>query len=145
MGRSIVFNSVMGLVFGFIFARAGVAEFGHIHAMFTFREFHMFGVLGSAVGVAALGLYLIRRREIRMLNGMKFAGKRKEVSAGNIPGGLLFGIGWALTGACPGTSFIQIGSGYLFGLVTLVGLSIGVLVYRPVHKRLFSWEADTCG
>jgi uncharacterized membrane protein YedE/YeeE len=143
--RSLFANVAMGLFFGIAFSRTGVHEFDHIHGMFTFSDFHMYGVLGSAVAVAAVGLFVFRKSKMKMANGLSFAGKRKELSAGNVPGGLLFGVGWAITGACPGTSFLQVGSGYLLGLATLAGLSVGVLVYRPVHKRLFSWEADTCG
>lgn len=141
--KTLIVNVLMGVLLGFILSRAGVAEFDHVTGMFALRDFHMFGVIGLAVPVSAFGLFLLRGK--KSLNGLALPPKRKNRHPGNFPGGFLFGVGWALTGACPGTSFVQLGSGHWGAAVTIVGAVIGMFAYRRLHQRYFSWPLDTCG
>ena len=141
--KTLSVNLLMGMLLGFILNRAGVAEFSHVTGMFSLQDFHMFGVLGVAVPVSALGLYLLRGK--KSFNGITLPPKRKERHPGNLPGGLLFGIGWAVTGACPGTSIVQLTSGHWGAAVTIVGIVAGMFAYRALHKRYFSWPLDSCG
>ncbi len=141
--KNVLINIGMGMLFGFIVAKAGVADFGHVSGMFALTDFHMYGVIGTAVPIGALGLILLRGK--RGLNGRTLPPPKKASHPGNFPGGLLFGIGWALTGACPGTSIVQLGSGYWGAAITIVGAGLGILAYRRVHKKYFSWQLDSCG
>lgn len=141
--KTLVVNVLMGMLLGFILNRAGVAEFDHVTGMFALTDFHMFGVIGLAVPVGALGLFLLRGK--KSVNGQTLPPPRKARHPGNFPGGLLFGIGWALTGACPGTSFVQLGSGHWGAAVTITGAIVGMFAYRALHKRYFSWPLDSCG
>lgn len=143
--RQIAVNLVMGVLFGWLLSRAGAYEFFHVAGMFAFEDFHLYGVLGVAFGVAALGFQLFKRTQAPTLSGRPLNVRQKPRHPGNIPGSLVFGVGWALTGACPGTSLVQIGSGYGGAILTVIGIGIGVLIYRPLHAKHFSWNADTCG
>ncbi len=141
--KNIIANITMGLIFGWLLSRSGAYEFHHVSGMFLFQNFHLIGILGVAVPVAGLGFYLMRGR--RMLNGNGFFPVQKIVHPGNFPGGLLFGFGWALTGTCPGTSFVQFGTGHWGAMFTIVGIGVGVTTYRIFHQRFLRWPVDTCG
>jgi uncharacterized membrane protein YedE/YeeE len=141
--KTIVVNLFFGILFGWIISRAGVADYGHINGMFAFDDFHLFGVLGIAVPLAAIGFLFLKGKPT--LAGGKLALTKKSIHPGTFPGGLIFGIGWALTGACPGTSIVQLGTGHWGALLTIAGITAGVSVYRLVHGKFFSWPMDTCG
>ena len=141
--KTLAINLLLGVLFGFILTRAGVADFGHVTGMFSLTDFHMYGVIGTAVPIGALGLYILRNQP--GFNGRRLPPPKKARHPGNLPGGLLFGLGWALTGACPGTSLVQLASGHWSAIVTIIGASAGIFAYRVVHKRYFSWNLDTCG
>ncbi len=134
---------VLGLVYGWIISRSGIAQFEHITGMFSLTDFHMFGVLGVAVPVAGLIKWLLKGRPT--LNGEPFALTKKVLHRGNYIGGMIFGAGWAVTGACPGTSLGQLGTLHWGAIFTLIGIAIGVLLYRPVNRHVFKWSTDSCG
>jgi len=127
---------ISGLFFGVILVKAEVISWFRIQEMFRFQSFHMYGVIGSAIAVGMLSLYLIRRFSIKTIHGEEIDLHRKKFNKGNVIGGLLFGFGWALTGACPGPLFAQIGSGVTVVVVTLFSAIAGTWVYGLVRERL---------
>jgi uncharacterized membrane protein YedE/YeeE len=126
----------VGLFFGVIFVKAEIISWFRIQEMFRLQSFHMFGVIGSAIVVGMVSIYLIRRFNIRTIYGEQVVIHPKEFNKGNIIGGLLFGFGWALTGACPGPLFAQIGSGATVISVTLLSAILGTWVYGKFRDRL---------
>lgn len=120
---------IVGLFFGIIFVKAEVISWFRIQEMFRLDSFHMYGVIGSAVVVGMVSVQLIKRLNIKTLTGDKVVIAPKQFSKGQIYGGLLFGFGWAITGACPGPLFAQIGAGFGVVSVTLLSAIAGTWVY----------------
>ncbi len=104
--------------------------------MFRLQSFHMYGVIGSAVITGILSVQLIKRFGPKALNGEKIEIPQKKFSKGQIYGGLLFGCGWALTGACPGPMFAQIGTGALVVTIALLSAIAGTWVYGLIRPSL---------
>jgi uncharacterized protein len=121
--------TVFGIVFGFVLSRARVTDYDVIAAMFRLVDFHLFGVIGSAIATAALGLWLLRRTGNTTIAGAPIEVRRKPWQRGAIWGGLLLGSGWALSGACPGTSLVQVGEGKVVALFTVAGILVGTYLY----------------
>jgi uncharacterized membrane protein YedE/YeeE len=126
----------VGLLFGIVFVKAEIVSWFRIQEMFRFASFHMFGVIGSAVAVGMLSIWLIRKFKIKTVSGEEVSIVDKTFSKGQIYGGLLFGFGWAITGACPGPLYAQIGSGFLAVAVTLLSAIAGTWVYGWLRPRL---------
>lgn len=126
----------VGVVFGIVFVKAEIVSWFRIQEMFRFDSFHMYGVIGSAVAVGLVSVLLIKRFDIRTLSGESVSIADKAFDKGQILGGVLFGIGWAITGACPGPLFAQIGAGYTAVAVTLLSAIAGTWVYGLVRARL---------
>jgi uncharacterized membrane protein YedE/YeeE len=97
--------------------------------MFRLTDLHLFGVIGGAIGTAAIGLWLIRRGGNRTLAGDAVEVRRKPLQPGVFSGGLVLGAGWALSGACPGTSLVQVGEGKLLATFTVVGIILGTYAF----------------
>ena len=127
---------VTGILFGILLVKSEVVSWFRIQEMFRFQSFHMYGVIGSAVVVGALSVYLIKRFRIKTIYGEDIELHRKRFNKGNVYGGILFGLGWALTGACPGPLFAQIGTGMTVVLVTLLSAIAGTWVYGLIRERL---------
>ncbi len=127
---------LVGVVFGIVFVKAEIISWFRIQEMFRLDSFHMYGVIGSAVFVGLLSVQLIRRFNIRTLEGDPISIAPKQFSQGQIWGGLLFGFGWAITGACPGPLFAQIGAGYTAVGITLLSALAGTWVYGAIRKHL---------
>lgn len=128
--------AAVGLVFGIVLIKAEVVSWFRIQEMFRLQSFHMYGVIGSAVAVGALSVFLIKRLNARSIYGEEITFSNKKFNWGNVWGGLIFGFGWAMTGACPGPLFAQIGSGALVTVVTLVSAIGGTWVYGLVREKL---------
>ena len=128
-------TAIFGLLLGFSLSWMGFADWGEVHRMFTFTDWRLF--LTFMVGVAGTGLGILILRRGRFL-------QPRPIHKGSIIGGLLFGIGWALTGACPGAALVQIGEGQLPALVTLGAILAGTALYRWAHARFFRWDRATC-
>ena len=128
----------LGVLFGVVLTKSEVISWFRIQEMFRFQSFHMFGVIGSAIVVAALGLQLIRRAGLRSLDGHVITIPRKTMGNGTRYwlGGLLFGLGWGLVGACPGPLFALIGSGVGVVSVVLISALAGTWTYGMVRPRL---------
>lgn len=127
---------IAGLLFGVILIKAEVISWFRIQEMFRLQSFHMFGVIGSAVVVGFISVWLIKKYKIKTIYGEPIEFVDKKFNKGNIYGGLLFGFGWAITGACPGPLFAQIGSGATVIIVTLFSAIAGTWVYGYVRKHL---------
>lgn len=128
---------VIGTFFGLVLVKAEVVSWFRIQEMFHFQSFHMFGIIGSAVAVGALSVFLLRRFKVKAVTGEKIDPQPKEFQkVGNLAGGLIFGLGWALTGACPGPLWALLGAGYLPVLLAVAGTLAGVWVYALVRPKL---------
>lgn len=127
---------VAGILFGILLVKAEVISWFRIQEMFRFQSFHMYGVIGSAVVVGMISVWLIKKFKIKTIYGEPIEFVSKKLNKGNIYGGLIFGFGWALTGACPGPLFAQIGTGATVIVVTLLSAIAGTWVYGKWRSRL---------
>lgn len=125
-----------GILFGFILVKSEVVSWFRIQEMFRLQSFHMYGVIGSAVVVGMISIWLIKKFNIKTIYGEKIELHSKKFNKGQIYGGLLFGLGWAATGACPGPLFAQIGTGATVVIVTLLSAIAGTWVYGFLRERL---------
>jgi len=127
---------LVGLGFGIIFVKAEIISWFRIQEMFRFQSFHMFGIIGSAVVVGMISVFIIKKFNIKTIYGETIVFQTKEFNKGNIYGSILFGLGWAITGACPGPLFAQIGSGATVVLITLLSAIAGTWVYGNFREKL---------
>jgi uncharacterized membrane protein YedE/YeeE len=129
---------LLGIVFGVVLTKAEVVSWFRIQEMFRFQSFHMYGIIGSALAVAATSVALIRRFEIRALTGEAVALAPKEFGTGRRYwiGGTVFGLGWALTGACPGPLVALIGSGATVFVVAVLAAVAGTWLYGVLRPHL---------
>lgn len=127
---------ILGVVFGVILTKSEVISWFRIHDMFLLREAHMYLIIGSAVVVGALSVIILKKLNMTAIGGKKLNFQGKPYHKGFIYGSILFGIGWAITGACPGPIFAQIGGGAYPALFTLAGAIIGALLYHISKGKL---------
>lgn len=125
-----------GIMFGIIFVKAEIVSWFRIQEMFRLQSFHMFGVIGSAVLVGIISIALIKKFNLKTIYGETIVFHPKTFNKGQIFGGLLFGIGWAITGACPGPLFALIGTGASVIIVTLLSAIAGTWVYGLMREKL---------
>ena len=126
----------MGFIFGFILIKAEVVSWFRIQEMFHFQAFQMYGIIGCAVVVGMISVWIIKKYNIKTINGEEIKIAPKEFSKGNIYGGLIFGLGWALTGACPGPLYALVGSGMLVAVVMLMSAVFGTFIYGVLKDKL---------
>lgn len=126
---------VFGIHFGFALSRSEATEYSLIHDMFTFRNLKLVYLMAMAMVVGAIGMVLLRMEGNKTLFGASITVYRKPLHWGNVVGGLIFGVGWALSGACPGTVLGQIGEGKVYALFTIAGLFAGTYVYALLVER----------
>ena len=127
---------LVGLWFGIVFVKAEVISWFRVQEMFHFQSFHMYGVIGTAVVVGAISVFLIKKFKMKTIHGEPIIFHPKQFNKGQIYGGLLFGLGWALTGACPGPLFAQIGTGVTVVLVVILSAIAGTWVYGYFRDKL---------
>ena len=127
---------IAGLFFGILLVKAEVISWFRIQEMFRLQSFHMYGVIGSAIVVGIISIWCIKRFHIKSVYGEPIRLTPKSFNKGQVYGGLLFGFGWALTGACPGPLFAQIGTGAIVIIVTLLSAIAGTWVYGWMRTRL---------
>ena len=125
-----------GVLFGIVFVKAEIISWFRIQEMFRFESFHMYGVIGTAVMVGLISVLLIKRTRARTIYGEEIHIPKKEFNKGQIYGGLLFGLGWAITGACPGPLFAQVGAGFGVVIVTFLSAVAGTYVYGVFRDQL---------
>ncbi len=127
----------LGFVLGIIFTKSEIISWFRIYEMFQFDSFHMYGIIGSAIAVGALGTYMIKKNDVHDQNGQAITIADKSGSPKRyIYGGLIFGFGWALSGSCPGPMFFILGTGASFMLITIVFAILGTLTYGLLRDKL---------
>ncbi len=128
--------ALIGMFFGIVFVKAEIISWFRIQEMFRFEAFHMYGVIGTAVMVGIISVFLIKKFNFKTLDGETVIIVPKTFNKGQIFGGLLFGFGWAITGACPGPLFAQIGCGFTVISVTFLSALAGTWVYGYMKDKL---------
>lgn len=126
---------LFGFLVGFALLNIGFADFGEVHRLFILEDLRMLLTFMGAVAVAAIGFLVLAR------------GKRlhpKPFHKGIIPGSVIFGIGWGLTGACPAIAMVQLGSGSMPAIITAAGILSGVWIFRKLQPRFFRWDTGSC-
>ncbi|SEN25971.1 DUF6691 family protein [Niastella yeongjuensis] len=127
---------VAGLLFGILLVKAEVISWFRIQEMFRLQSFHMYGVIGAAVVTGMISVWLIKKFKVKTIYGEPIDLHPKQFNRGQIYGGLLFGAGWALTGACPGPLYALIGTGATVIIVTLISAIAGTWVYGRLREKL---------
>lgn len=126
---------LLGTIFGFVLSQSGAADYDYIQGMFLLERFQLFGIIGTGVVVTAIGLVFVRRRG-RTLSGEPIAIDRKALNRGTWAGSIIFGIGWSLTGMCPGPILVNIGEGKVYALAALAGAVVGAGLLGITYPRL---------
>jgi uncharacterized membrane protein YedE/YeeE len=126
----------VGIIFGLTLTKAEAISWYRIQEMFHFQSFHLYGIFMTAIPVGALSLFLIKKFKLKTINGAEIEMPVKIYHHGLLIGGLTFGFGWALTGACPGPLYAQIGAGYTVTIATFVAALAGTWVYAWLQPYL---------
>lgn len=127
---------LIGILFGFILTKSEIISWFRIQEMFRMQSFHMYGFITSAIVVAAISLLIIRKFNIKNIYGEEVQLIPIEFTPGNIIGGMIFGMGWALVGACPGPMFALIGGGFPIMLYGVLGALLGTLTFGLISSKL---------
>jgi uncharacterized protein len=127
---------LIGILFGIILTKSEVISWFRIQEMFRFESIQMYGIIGLAILVGAISTQLIKRYQLKSAEGDLIVISEKTLNKGTIFGGIIFGFGWALTGACPGPLFALIGNGYSVIIVALASAVFGTWVYGRFQEIL---------
>ena len=126
-----------GIVFGIVMVKAEIISWFRIYEMFQVDAFHMYGIIGSAVVLGVIGTFLIKKSKAKSLSGDPISFSPKQMSIPRyLIGGIIFGLGWALVGACPGPMFVLLGTGFLPILIVIFGALVGTFLYGALRSRL---------
>lgn len=128
--------SALGLAMGAIMVYTGFSNFEEVHKMFIFADFRLLFGFAGAVGLAMIGFILLRQTDLS---------NKRKVNKDTISGGIMFGVGWAITGACPTIALVQIGQGQLAAIFTVVGIFLGVWFYRYLSSGAINLGSEICG
>ena len=134
MTRTHVYVAVIGVAFGFTVSMIGFGDFDQLNAMFTFQDYRMLLAFAGGVGVAAAGFLLFDPKRPT----------RTPIHKGVLPGAVLFGTGWAISGGCPAIPLVQLGAGYLPAAVTLAGVATGMFIFRRINARYLHLDPGSC-
>jgi len=131
-----VWYAIFGTVMGVTLSMGGFADFEQVHKLFLFQNISLLLVFIGAIVLTMMGFFtLFRKRDI----------PRKVYNSGTVPGSIMFGIGWAMTGACPSIALVQLGEGKLAALLTIGGILAGVWIYRKIAAPSFQLDTGVCG
>lgn len=134
--RSIVYIGI-GILFGIIMIKSEAASWFRIYEMFQFKAFHMYGIIGSALVIGMITIQLIKRYKIKSFYGEPITIETKTKSMSRyLYGGIIFGLGWALVGVCPGPMFTLVGAGFYSFVIVIVSALIGTFLYGVLRKKL---------
>lgn len=126
-----------GILFGIILSKSEVISWFRIQEMFRFQSFHMYGIIGSAVVVGAIIIFLVKKSKMRSIEGAEIAIAPKDMTITRyLLGGAIFGMGWAMTGSCPGPLYALVGYGYTVMLVAIVSAIFGTFLYGALRDKL---------
>jgi uncharacterized protein len=126
--------AAFGVALGYVLSWMGFADYEEVLAMFSLQSPRLWMAFALSVVVAGIGFRYDRK-----------AAPRRRLHPGIVPGSILFGVGWAITGVCPGSALTQMGEGQLPAVVSVSGIFVGAWVYGMVHKRFFRWDPGSCG
>lgn len=128
---------IVGILFGIVMTKSEAISWYRIQEMFRFQAFHMYGIIGTAVVLGAIGVFIIKKFRVKDIYGqhIKFQSKEKSIIR-YLLGGTIFGLGWALTGACPGPIVVNIGYGFLVMIVVFLFALVGTYLYGIVKDKL---------
>lgn len=126
----------LGTFFGILLIKAEVISWFRIQEMFRFQSFHMYGIIGCALVVGIISYALIRKLKLKSIDGVEMKITPRPFNKGTIIGGLIFGFGWALAGACPGPLYALAGSGILSFLVVVLSAVLGTFIYGILENKL---------
>lgn len=126
----------LGTVFGIVVVKSELASWERINSMFRFEDAYMYLVITTAVVIGAISVWMIKRFQIKSISNQPISIGSRQYQHGVIWGGLVFGLGWAITGACPGPIYAQIGAGEYVAIITLVGAVVGAYLYAMTQKWL---------
>ena len=127
----------IGILFGIVMTKSEVISWYRIQEMFRFQAFHMYGVIGSALAVGVVMTQWLKRKSVKSMDGQPLQIFDKTFSVPRyLFGGIIFGLGWALSGACPGPMYTLIGNGYTTVIVLIISAVVGTLVYGMLKERL---------
>lgn len=128
---------LIGTFFGIVMYKSEAASWFRIYEMFQFKSIHMYGLMGSALAVGIIIVQYIKRNKVKDVNGNRIVIADKDKSIPRyLIGGILFGLGWALAGACPGPMFVMTGAGYFPILVVILGAVLGTWLYGLIKNKL---------
>lgn len=128
---------LIGIFFGIVLFKSEAASWYRIVEMFHFKSFHMYGIIGSAVGLGVIVVHLIKRYKVKSFYGAEIVIEPKAKSITRyLVGGTIFGLGWALAGACPGPMFVLLGSGFLPILIVIISATFGTFLYGVLKDNL---------
>ena len=128
---------IAGILFGIVMSKSEAISWFRIQEMFRFQSFHMYGIIGTAVVLGVIAVFLIKKYKLRDFQGNPIVFTPKEMSVPRyLIGGTIFGLGWALTGACPGPMFVNIGFGYWAIFVAIAGALAGTYMYGVLRDKL---------
>ena len=134
---TLLFSLLIGVYFGVVLTKSEVVRWQRVHDMFLFQEAHMYLIIGLGIGVAMVSMWLLKRFQVQSIaTGQRIEYKPKPWHSGVVIGGTLFGAGWAITGACPGPIYAQIGGGAWLSLVTLAGALVGTFLFAQLKGKL---------
>ena len=127
---------LIGILFGITLLKADAVSWFRMQEMFRFQGFQMFGIFMTAIPTAALSVFLLKKFKVKTLDGEPIVILKKKFNWGYVYGSLLFGIGWGLTGACPGPIYVQLGSGLTIAVIILISALAGTWVYSYLKPKL---------
>jgi len=132
-----IYAILLGMFFSISIVKGEVISWFRIQEMFLFESFHMYGIIGSAVAVGAISLFLIKKFKIKTIDGQDTELVPKPLNPkANFIGGSLFGLGWAMTGACPGPLYALVGYGYTIMIMAILCAIMGVFTYGVIKDKL---------
>ena len=128
---------LVGFIFGIVLTKSEAVSWYRIYEMFQFQSFHMYGIIMVAIGTGTVGLQIIKRKQIKDIKGQPIIIQDKESGSFRYwVGGILFGLGWALVGSCPGPIFILLGAGFAPMILVLLGALLGTFLYGVLKSKL---------
>ena len=128
---------LVGFVFGIVLTKSEAVSWYRIYEMFQFQSFHMYGIIMVAIGTGIIGLQIIKRIQLKNIKGQPIIIQDKESGSFRYwIGGILFGLGWALVGSCPGPIFILLGAGFAPMFLVLLGALLGTFLYGVLKDKL---------
>ena len=133
---ALLMSLLVGVYFGIVLTKSEVVRWQRVHDMFLFNEAHMYLIIGVGVIVAMISMLILKSFRANTIEGEPIKYKPKPFHKGVIIGGTLFGAGWAITGACPGPIYAQIGGGEWMALITLAGALVGMFAYAFLKPSL---------